>query len=217
MLCGVTATLGSNPSATATAARPHWGRAVLLCLACMCGVLVAPLVFRVPEGPAAREARRPHVVRCRASKPARALRSLRRPPHRRCLVADMWLGASARCPASPRHRPLISHVIPLRLVQSLNLHRWNCNVFGVSRKMTTINYVRNLGGGGAWSLICGLARRLEARPGPAAAHGHRSRVPLLPVGVTGVSRVEFLGCSGACCYKRRQSEGFFAENGGFWA
>ena len=52
MLCGVTATLGSNPSATATAARPHWGRAVLLCLACMCGVLVAPLVFRVPEGPA---------------------------------------------------------------------------------------------------------------------------------------------------------------------
>ena len=31
MLCGVTATLGSNPSATATAARPQWGRAVLLC------------------------------------------------------------------------------------------------------------------------------------------------------------------------------------------
>ena len=208
--------------------------------------------------------------------------------------------ASARCPARPRHRPLISHVIPLRLVQSLNLHRWNCNVFGVSRKMTTINYVRNLGGGGAgsliggwarrleawpgpvprrvpypqfrmqfpntcssslsekpgistitfqsmkcawgncmrmcadrasppptgtaawpsgpsgalhtggaWSLIGGSARRIEARPGPAAAHGHRSRVPLLPVGVTGVSRVEFLGCSGACCYKRRQSKVFF--------
>ena len=28
--------------------------------------------------------------------------------------------------------------------------------------------------GGAWSLMCGSARRLEARPGPAAAHGHRS-------------------------------------------
>ena len=218
MLCGVTATLGSNPSATATAARPHWGRAVLLCLACMCGVLVAPLVFRVPEGPAVgpgclvcpwavarpravraaccclwprwcsgrRRARPParlgpHFVRRRASKPARALRSLRRPPHRRRLVADMWLGASARCPASPRHRPLISHVIPLRLVQSLNLHRWNCNVFGVSRKMTTINYVRNLGGGGAWSLICGSARRIEARPGPAAAHGHRSQASCLEV------------------------------------
>ena len=48
-------------------------------------LLVAPLVFRTPEGPAAREARRPHFVRRRASKPARALRSLRRPPHRRCL------------------------------------------------------------------------------------------------------------------------------------
>ena len=98
MLCGVTATLGSNPSATATAARPQWGRAVLLCLRGVggllprqisgrrvvrwrAGVLVAPLVFRAPEGPAAREARRPHVVRRRASKPARALRTLRRPPH----------------------------------------------------------------------------------------------------------------------------------------
>ncbi len=65
MLCGVTATLGSNPSATATAARPQWGRAVLLCpnaarVGCMwrrwC-CWVAPLVFRAPEGPAAREAR----------------------------------------------------------------------------------------------------------------------------------------------------------------
>ena len=26
---------------------------------------------------------------------------------------------------------------------------------------------------GAWLLMCGLARRLEARPGPAIAHGHR--------------------------------------------
>ena len=65
MLCGVTATLGSNPSATATAARPQWGRAVLLCLdgvgACAC-VLVVPRVFlallvclgRAPQpGPAA--------------------------------------------------------------------------------------------------------------------------------------------------------------------
>ena len=48
-------------------------------------LLVVPLVFRAPEGPAAREARRPHFVRRRASKPARALRSLRRPPLRRGL------------------------------------------------------------------------------------------------------------------------------------
>jgi len=44
------------------------------------------LVFRAPEAPAAREARRPHFVRRRASKPARALRSLRRPPHQWGLV-----------------------------------------------------------------------------------------------------------------------------------
>ena len=63
-------------------------------------MLVGPLVFRAPEGPAAREARRPHCVRRRASKPARALRSLRRPPHRRRL-----LGASARCLARLRRHP----------------------------------------------------------------------------------------------------------------
>ena len=51
-------------------------------------LLVAPRVFRAPEGPAAREARRPHFVRRRASKPARALRSLRRPSHQWGRVAD---------------------------------------------------------------------------------------------------------------------------------
>ena len=49
-------------------------------------LLVDPRVFRAPEGPAAREARRPHFVRRRASKPARALRTLRRPPHQWHLV-----------------------------------------------------------------------------------------------------------------------------------
>ena len=48
-------------------------------------LLVVPRVFRAPEAPAAREARRPHFVRRRASKPARALRTLRRPPHQWCL------------------------------------------------------------------------------------------------------------------------------------
>ena len=33
---------------------------------------MAPLVFQAPEGPAAREARRPHFVRRRASKPGQA-------------------------------------------------------------------------------------------------------------------------------------------------
>ncbi len=79
------------------------------------------------------------------------------------------LGASARSSARPSHntcglpltntfRPItltlshlysvISHVIPLRLLQTLNLHRWNCNVFPRSRKITVLNYVRNLSGPG---------------------------------------------------------------------
>ena len=62
---------------------------------CCVVLLVAPRVFRAPEGPAAREARRPHFVRCRASKPARALRSLRRPPHQWGLVCS-WAAARPR-------------------------------------------------------------------------------------------------------------------------
>ena len=41
------------------------------------------------------------------SKPARALRTLRRPPHRR------HLGASSRCPARPRRRPPALRQLPL--------------------------------------------------------------------------------------------------------
>ena len=221
-------------------------------------VLVAPRVFRAPEGPAAREARRPHFVRRRASKPARALRSLRRPPHQWGWVADVWLCVSSRSPARPRparghrgrslrrpphqwgwvavnsparpcHRPpaprpgpaathghcsqtllalstpvgpgvlvgggppasrprrelcsvrrleaspgpeaisAISHVIPLRLVQTLNLHRWNCNVFVWSRKVTVGNYVRLLVSAGPPAAFC-------------AAAGPASRSPPMPSG-----------------------------------
>ena len=38
-----------------------------------------------------------------------------------------------------------------------------------------------------------------------------------PVGIAGASRVAISGRSFACCYKRRQSDGVFAENSGFWA
>ena len=107
----------------------------------------------------------PHFVRRRASKPARALRTLRRPPHQWGRGADVRLSVAPRSRARLRRRPSISHVIPLRLVQTLNLHRWNCNVFEVSRKMATINYVRNLGGG---SVV--------------AARGHRSQAPPPPTG-----------------------------------
>ena len=59
----------------------------------------------------------------------------------------------------------MSHVIPLRVFQILNSCRWNCNVFGWSRKMTEGNYVRNLAGGGV-----------------VATHGRRSLAPPPPTG-----------------------------------
>ena len=99
-------------------------------------LLVAPMVFRVPSGPAAREARRPHVVRRRASKPARALRSLRHPPHRRGLSLCVTRLGPALAPQALLWRSRtsllsssISHAIPPRLFQTMNLQRWNCNVF----------------------------------------------------------------------------------------
>ena len=60
----------------------RWAAAFLLVL------LVAPLVFRAPEGPAAREiaTREPKGSEWSISKPARALRTLRRPPHQWDLV-----------------------------------------------------------------------------------------------------------------------------------
>jgi len=74
-------------------------------------LLVAPRVFRAPDGPAAREARRPHFVRRRASKPARALRTLRRPPHQWSVVADVAgrvvrsLARLCRCPPASQSGP----------------------------------------------------------------------------------------------------------------
>ena len=62
---------------------------------------------------------------------------------------------------------LISHVIPLCLIQTLNLHCWNCNVFEVSRKMTTINYVRNVGA------------VVSSQPTGAASGPRRPRAPQL--------------------------------------
>ena len=79
------------------------------------------------------------VARCVVSKPGPA------PPPPTGTAADpsgalhtsgawslMLLGALSRSPAGPYRRPSISRVIPLRLVQTLNLQRWNCNVLGWS-------------------------------------------------------------------------------------
>ena len=154
-------------------------------------LLVAPRVFRALEGPAAREARA-------------SLRSAPRLEARPCppvppapstpvgpgrgRVPQLCASKPGQAPPPPinfaRNSPAAFSSIEFA---SLELQR-----FGVSRKMTTINYVRNLGGGGV-----------------VAARGYRSLASLLPVGIMGVSRVEFLGWSGACCYKCRQSKVFF--------
>ena len=59
-------------------------------------LLVAPLVFRAPSGPAAREiaTREPDGSEWSISKPARALRTLRRPPHQWFMVCVFWIGSS---------------------------------------------------------------------------------------------------------------------------
>ena len=106
-------------------------------------LLVAPWVFPAPRGAGLL------CVPVGGGPPARS-------PHASLRLGVVDLEARPGPAAAHRHRgqapppprPSISHVIPLRLVQTLNLHRWNCNVFGVSRKMSTINYVRNLRGGG---------------------------------------------------------------------
>ena len=92
--------------------------------------------------------------------------------------------------------------------------------------------LRSLRTSGAGLLMCGSTRRLEAWPGLATAHGHRSLVLRTP-NVVWLVVLEFWGAplcvvtnvvNRRCfscgflirCYKRRQSDGFFAENQGFW-
>ena len=96
-------------------------------------LLVALLVFRAPSGPAARE--------IATREPAARSGRSRSPPvpsgpsgalHTGGAWSLMLLGALSRSPAGPYRRPSISRVIPLRLVQTLNLQRWNCNVLGWS-------------------------------------------------------------------------------------
>ena len=64
-----------------------------------------------------------------------AFRTIGRPPHR-------WV-VRLKCRSSS---PAMSHVIPLPVCQDLKFDRWNCNVCGLSRKMTALNYVRLLEG-----------------------------------------------------------------------
>ena len=190
MLCGVTATLGSNPSATATAARPHWGRAVLLCLdgvgACAC-VLVVPRVFLA-------------LLVClgRAAWCARGRRPAREPSAPRAS-----LGASPRSPARPRRRPRAPQPgppAPSTPAALVSLCVAGCVVSKPGQAPPPPTGTAawpsvpsgTLRTGGACVAVCGWVRRLEARPGPAAAHGPRSLAPQ-PSGPVGT-----LHTGGAC-------------------
>ena len=86
--------------------------------------------------------------------------------------ANLWPGFTSRGPAWPRHSA-ISHVIPLRVLQTLNSYHWNCNVFGRSLKMTVGNYVRNLCGRGV-AVVCGYCGRVPLSMGTAARPVSRS-------------------------------------------
>ena len=73
---------------------------------CRVLLLVVPLVFRAPSGPAAREiATRELRSEWSISKPARALRSLRRPPHRRHLYRLDKPGQAPPPPTGTAVRP----------------------------------------------------------------------------------------------------------------
>ena len=68
------------------------------------------------------------------------------------LIVDWVAALSARSLARPCGRVAafeasspISHVIPLQLLHTVNLHRWNCNVLRGARKKTVGNYVRLFG------------------------------------------------------------------------
>ena len=63
--------------------------------------------------------------------------------------AGVWLGASTRCPARPRHRPRAPRQVP-------------------PAPSTPV---------GPGVLVCGLARRLVVRPGPATASSISHAIP----------------------------------------
>ena len=73
----------------------------------------------------------------------------------------------------------MSHVIPLWLVQTLNLYRWNCNVCGLSRKMTKLNYVRNLGGVASMTRVGAAANDQAFCSAPCMANMRTTMIELL--------------------------------------
>ena len=131
-----------------------WARAPVLCflwsrvVCCQAGLLVVP----VGGGPPASRPRRAlRSARRLAARPGPAAAHGHRSQALRCLHAGGLF-----CVRYRSGSPAMSHVIPLQVFQTLNSERWNCNVFGRSRKMTEGNYVR---------LLFGVSPFIEALPG----------------------------------------------------
>ena len=123
--------------------------------------------------------------------------------HLRCFGAgEPWL-----C-AADSHRfgrcswvRAISHVIPLAVLQAVNVDRWNRNVFMCARKLTVGNYVRYLSGLGA--VACGSlglvdqALADQARhAGTVAAFGHCADIDAASAPVGGGLPASFARCVG---------------------
>ncbi len=121
--------------------------------------------------------RRPHAPQpaCTAARPCGPSGAR----HTGVWCADRWFRTSASNRAGS---PVMSHVIPVPIFQTLKCGCWNCNVCGLSRKVTALNYVRNLAGGGVVVAHVHCSPRAPqpgpvsgGRPGPVATHRHPPR------------------------------------------
>ena len=149
------------------AARPIDGVACgptgVLGAACALQGRVGLLGVPVGGGPPASRPRRELRSEWSISKPARALRTLRHPPHQWGLAA----GSARRLVVRPgpaashgRHSPAPRLEAPLGPATA---HRHRSLVLRTLRRPLL-----------QWGLVAGSARRLLVRPGPAASHGRRS-------------------------------------------
>ena len=84
------------------------------------------------------------------SGPSGALHTSGARPSRRPWAPQPGLAGLAATPSDRPGCSAISHVIPLRVFQTLKSLRWNCNVLRGSRKLTVVNYVRLLLGVASW-------------------------------------------------------------------
>ena len=84
------------------------------------------------------------------SGPSGALHTSGARPRRHQRAPQPGLAGLAATPSDRPRCSAISHVIPLRVFQTLTSHRWNCNVLRGGRKLTDVNYVRLLLGVTSW-------------------------------------------------------------------